>query len=276
MELNQHPLSAAFPSMSADDFAALVEDIKAHGQREPIMLFEGMVLDGWHRYQACGQLGIKADRFDFKGDDPVAFVLSHNLHRRHLSASQRAAAVVACARWAPSGRPKKTEAASTFSTNAELAKAAGTTVRTITDVKAATKAGLGEEVREGVVSAEQAANIARGKAPKERNTVAPPAPAPRGQTLPPADDFGPTADEIATAEREQEAEFATLRLLLESDDKLAALTADNKKLRALVAVLESRVNGLQNEKNAALSATKSWQRKAEKFERELKALKVAA
>jgi hypothetical protein len=34
--MNQHPLSAAFPAMSADDFQALKLDIQANGQREPI------------------------------------------------------------------------------------------------------------------------------------------------------------------------------------------------------------------------------------------------
>ena len=102
MTYTQHPLSAAFPAMSDEDFQALKDDIEVNGQREPVMLFEGMVLDGWHRYRACAELGLSVEKFTFSAtDDPVAFVLSHNLHRRHLSASQRAAAVVACSEWQP-------------------------------------------------------------------------------------------------------------------------------------------------------------------------------
>jgi hypothetical protein len=262
MELTQHPLSAAFPSMSADDFAALIEDIKGHGQREPIMLFEGKVLDGWHRYQACEQLGIKPQQFTFAGDDPVAFVLSHNLHRRHLSASQRAAAVVACAQWAPTGRPKKMEVASTFSTNKDLAKAAGTTVRTITDVKAATKAGLGEAVKDGAVTAEEGARIARGTPQKAAAT--PKAAAP---VAPHAEDFGPDEAEIAAAQRAQEDELASLRRVADSDDKLKAALDEAKRFREENRILKERINSLMGEKNAAIQAAKRWEKKAKSLER---------
>jgi hypothetical protein len=47
------PLSAAFPSMPEKEIEALTLDIEAHGQREPGVLLDGMVLDGWHRYLAC-------------------------------------------------------------------------------------------------------------------------------------------------------------------------------------------------------------------------------
>ena len=48
MKHQQHPLSAAFPAMSTDDLQALIEDIEVNGQREPIVLFEGLVIDGGH------------------------------------------------------------------------------------------------------------------------------------------------------------------------------------------------------------------------------------
>jgi hypothetical protein len=166
MELTQHPLSAAFPAMSAEDFAALEQDIEANGQREPVIVFEDMVLDGWHRYRACSNLGIKPQQFSFAaGKDPVAFVLSQNLHRRHLTASQRAAAVVACSEWQPPNVKKtgRVEPSSTHArTNAEMAKAAQVTPRTITDAKVAHKAGLGDAVKDGVITAKEGAKIARG------------------------------------------------------------------------------------------------------------------
>jgi hypothetical protein len=99
----------------------------------------------------------------------------------------------------------------------------------------------------------------------DRNPITPtPAPSP-------AEDFGPSAEEIAEAQREQEAEFAAFRLVLDADDKLAAAVAEVKRLGALNRVLEERINGLMNEKNAALQAAKSWQRKAERAERAMKA-----
>jgi hypothetical protein len=105
--LHQHPLSAAFPSMPEKEIEALTLDIEAHGQRESGVLLDGMVLDGWHRYLACDKLGVQFKAKDFDGADPVAFVISKNLHRRHLTASQRAAAVVSQRIGSPSGGLRK-------------------------------------------------------------------------------------------------------------------------------------------------------------------------
>jgi len=102
------------------------------------------------------------------------------------------------------------------------------------------------------------------------STKAPSPAAPRSASpapAPAADDFGPSEEEIAAAQREQEDELAALRKVVEADDKLAAALAEVKRLTALNRVMEERINGLMNEKNAALAAAKSWQRKAEKAER---------
>src|SRR5215831_5446118 len=87
-----HPLADLFPML--DDkraaFEALVDDIRERKQQEPVWLYEGKILDGRNRYQACQRLGREIQVKDFAGDDPVGFVLSANLHRRHLNESQRA------------------------------------------------------------------------------------------------------------------------------------------------------------------------------------------
>lgn len=268
MTLQQHPLSAAFPAMSDEDFAALKDDIEVNGQREPVMIFEGMVLDGWHRYRACIDLGLKPQQFTFpEGDDPVAFVKGANLHRRHLTASQRAAAVVACSAWIPSGRPKKGAPGAPFSTKAELAKEAHVSESTIAQAKVAHKAGLTDAVKSGAMTVKEAAAVARGKPTKPKKTTLPPAPAPeRGQTLPPAEDFGPTDAELAAQAREQEEEAAALRRLLESDDKLAALASENQQLRAEIRVLKERRDGLMNENAELVKRIKALQRKLDKLE----------
>jgi ParB-like chromosome segregation protein Spo0J len=115
--LKRHALSAAFPSLSEAEAKELQADIEAHGLRQPVVTYGGEVLDGWHRYVACMELGITPTSVEYSGDDPVAYVLSLNLSRRHLTASQRAAAVVACAQWQPAGRPEKVLPGSTFQTN---------------------------------------------------------------------------------------------------------------------------------------------------------------
>jgi hypothetical protein len=69
---------------------SLAEDIKKNGLEEPIVLFEDKILDGRNRHKACNLAGVDPNFTEFTGDDPVKFVISHNLHRRHLSESQRA------------------------------------------------------------------------------------------------------------------------------------------------------------------------------------------
>ncbi len=85
-----HPLANLFPPLAAPDLEALTADIAAVGLREPLTLYEGQILDGRNRYRACQALGITCPTRDYTGDDPLAFVLSMNLQRRHLTESQRA------------------------------------------------------------------------------------------------------------------------------------------------------------------------------------------
>ena len=87
-----HPLADLFPMLDDKSaaFEALVDDIRERKQQEPVWLYEGKILDGRNRYQACQRLGREIQVRDYAGDDPIGFVLSANLHRRHLDESQRA------------------------------------------------------------------------------------------------------------------------------------------------------------------------------------------
>jgi hypothetical protein len=93
-EYKFHPLAAIFPPMSEDEFLALVEDIKKHGLRQPIILDDkDQIIEGRHRYRACKRAGVPP-RFENRRDvgNVGAFIVSVNLHRRHLDASQKAMA----------------------------------------------------------------------------------------------------------------------------------------------------------------------------------------
>lgn len=90
--MNDHKVAGIFPEMSAEEFRALVEDIRQNGLRNPIIHFEGAVLDGRHRLKACAELGIEPAFKDFTGTtaDAIRFVWSENFGRRHLTSSQKA------------------------------------------------------------------------------------------------------------------------------------------------------------------------------------------
>jgi len=86
-----HEVANIFPMMSDDEFSALVEDIRLNGQRQPIYVHDGQIIDGRNRYRACQQLGIEPDTRVWDGAGSlVSFVVSLNLQRRHLSSSQKA------------------------------------------------------------------------------------------------------------------------------------------------------------------------------------------
>jgi hypothetical protein len=71
----------------------LADDITANGLRHPIVLDDqGRVLDGRNRLAACDLAGVEPEFALFPGD-PLAFVVSENNERRHMTVPQRAAAV---------------------------------------------------------------------------------------------------------------------------------------------------------------------------------------
>lgn len=84
-----HEAANIFP-MEDETIGELAEDIAKHGQHVPVELLGGKVIDGRRRLAACKIAGVEPLVIDINTDDPVAYVLSLNLHRRQLTASQRA------------------------------------------------------------------------------------------------------------------------------------------------------------------------------------------
>jgi ParB-like chromosome segregation protein Spo0J len=90
-ELPFHPAATLFPLMSGPDFEKFKDDIRVNGQQEPIWTYRGQGIDGRNRYRACRELGITPATQEWDGPGTLlAFVVSKNLHRRHLDTSQRA------------------------------------------------------------------------------------------------------------------------------------------------------------------------------------------
>src|SRR6516165_3106069 len=89
-----HPLANMFPMIEGSAFDELKRDIAAQGILEPIRLYQGMILDGRNRYaaaKACGHQFSLDDFVQWEGTvaEAEAWVISTNLHRRHLSAKQK-------------------------------------------------------------------------------------------------------------------------------------------------------------------------------------------
>ncbi len=80
-----HPLALLFPALDEDAFDGLCADIDKNGQVHPIVALGDQILDGWHRYKACLKTGVAPMIHQFAGTNPAAYVLSANLHRRHLN-----------------------------------------------------------------------------------------------------------------------------------------------------------------------------------------------
>ena len=76
--------------MAPSEMVEFVKDIKAVGLLAPIILLDGQILDGRHRYEACQLAGIEPRFEQFSGPDPLEYVLSSNLARRHLTVGQKA------------------------------------------------------------------------------------------------------------------------------------------------------------------------------------------
>jgi hypothetical protein len=87
-----HPYAELFPQMFSPEFDRLCGDILLNGLQEEIVIHEGQILEGRHRYLACLAKHVTPRFRPYAGEcgSPLAFVVSKNLHRRHLTESQRA------------------------------------------------------------------------------------------------------------------------------------------------------------------------------------------
>jgi hypothetical protein len=157
--------------MTTDEMASLVEDIRANGLAQPIVTHEGEILDGRHRYHACLQAGVEPQFTEFRGRDALAFVLSANLNRRHLSVAQRAMVAAKIANM-PAHRPEE-KCANLRTSQPEAAETLGVSRRSVQTAAQILDESpkLAKEVEAGKITL----NAARKQLP----------PAPTKRTIPP-------------------------------------------------------------------------------------------
>ncbi|WP_336801461.1 MT-A70 family methyltransferase [Kaistia sp. MMO-174] len=160
-----HPLANLFPLIEGEAFAELVADVAANGLQEPIELLDGAILDGRNRYRAALAAGVTVHTRQFKGADPLGYVISKNLHRRQLSTGQRA---LIAARLATMGQGARTDLADPSAnlrkvSQEEAARAVGVSDRSVTTARDVLDHGGAElvaAVESGRIAVSAAADLA--------------------------------------------------------------------------------------------------------------------
>lgn len=96
-EIQVHPAAAVFPMLSDDELSELAEDIRANGLHHPLVRdSEGRLVDGRNRNVACGMAGVEPSFITLPPEtDVLAYILSENVRRRHMSKGQQAMAIAA-------------------------------------------------------------------------------------------------------------------------------------------------------------------------------------
>lgn len=169
-----HPLANLFPLIEGAEFDNLVADIKANGVREPVILHDGKILDGRNRYKAAMTAGADVPTKEYEGADPLGFVISLNLHRRHLSEGQRGL-VAAKLETLKQGRPGKDANLHVSVPRAQAAEMLNVSERTVaTGAKVRDNAApeLEQAVMSGKASLSAAADVAELPKEEQREIVA--------------------------------------------------------------------------------------------------------
>lgn len=202
-----HPACAVWPDMPNAELDELAADIKERGQLDPITMLDGQILDGKNRWQACERVGVEPRTEEYRGDDPIRFVLSKNQHRRHMSYPERCFAAEALATLARgsnryAGKVDASKEASKNISRVEAAKALNVGESGIDDARVIRRAGdaeLIEQVKTGKLPIRATADKLRAaKKPKAKKPVQPKLtivrPPPLSQLIPSNEEVGRPAE----------------------------------------------------------------------------------
>ncbi len=279
-----HPLCTLFPRMGGAEFDALCADIKANGLREAITLHNGMILDGGNRYRACVAAGVEPVFCEFGGGNLVSFVLSANLHRRHMTQGQQAAIVSSAQDWAkaqtvgnPAFKAQRCNVAP-LDTAAGRAAESGASLRTqkMADKVAKADPVLAKRVAHGEVSLPKALRQVEDKpepAPKpaKPRRELPAAPAAEYEV----DNLRATMHALAEQNEHLEARLAVEAMDASEDEKTAA-AALIRELQSQVKTLEAEADALRSMRDSLLTENGALKRQCESLVRRLKKLEQPA
>ena len=271
MKFTQHPLSAAFPAMGADDFQALKDSIENIGVQNPVTLLDGMVIDGWHRYTAAMELGMACPTGELGDVDPREFVLAQNKARRHITVAQLAMAATAVYRWSAAGRPSSNSAGPAELKQPEMAKNAGVSVRSLRQAEEVSKNAAPEviaAVNRGAVGLEKAAKIAQLPKEEQAAAIANPVSKPAKAPAPQAHDNDHKLDDAAQTIRELSNENDQLRDRL-AVEQMDASEEAKSEAAATIAEMRDRIKALEAELDAVKSSRDGYQRENAELKKQI-------
>jgi 16S rRNA G966 N2-methylase RsmD len=105
-----HAAANLFPMMTDEELKDLVDDISTNGLLQPVYVMpDGSLLDGRNRVRACQRIGVVPTTKTYDGGDPIGFVLSLNLKRRHLTTGQKAMLALEVERLLSPGQGARTD-----------------------------------------------------------------------------------------------------------------------------------------------------------------------
>jgi hypothetical protein len=156
-----HDMANLFPMLDVDELKALATDILENGQREPITLFEGKILDGRNRYFACLDAGVEPLFTEYNGRDPIGYVVSLNLKRRHLGESQRAMVAAKLANLSGGQRADRVAGSIDLPTASKMLNVSGSSIKRAKTVQRAADPAIIKAVESGDVSVSAAAQFAK-------------------------------------------------------------------------------------------------------------------
>src|SRR6266700_1492650 len=133
MSLQPHPFLKDFPMMPSHEIDALAADIKKYGQRVPIVIYGGKILDGRNRYEACCRLNIEPRSVQFTKGHPKEYAISANYLRKHWTTGERAHFAALMSLKSEVGRPEEPEsnAPNGAITQSEAAEVMGVSRRSV-------------------------------------------------------------------------------------------------------------------------------------------------
>lgn len=176
-DYEHHPLACLLPMMTDGELEAMAKDIKRKKLLEPIWLYEGKILDGRNRQAACNLAGIEPTYQQYTGDNPRGFVVSKNIPRRHLTASQLAMAAARLASDERGDNDQEPEAATLRTgkvTQKQAAQMLNVSPRSVFDAAKVIAKGtpeLQKAVESGTIPVHKAARIASQPAVEQKRSI---------------------------------------------------------------------------------------------------------